>query len=170
MLILACRPGSYGKNCMHDCSKNCYVTSRCDNITGECKLGCKPGWDTITCDKGKGFYLVLIQAKADILLCFQFHFLRRLSYIVIHICDCCHSGDSMLVDIGHYLSVLIHILYLELLIPISWFLFKSIKYLLIKTIYLRKLWIVLLNCNTIRISSYSKFEIFQVNKNIIWIL
>lgn len=46
-----CLDGFFGETCSHQCSKNCYLTSRCDRITGKCAEGCKPGWRTDTCDQ-----------------------------------------------------------------------------------------------------------------------
>lgn len=57
--LLECPIGYYGRNCLQQCSENCYVTSRCDRVTGQCDRGCKPGWRTITCDKSKNVGIFL---------------------------------------------------------------------------------------------------------------
>lgn len=67
--LLECPIGYYGRNCLQQCSENCYVTSRCDRVTGQCDRGCKPGWRTITCDKSKIFVSLCDQS---VCLCFQY--------------------------------------------------------------------------------------------------
>lgn len=49
--IAECQFGSYGKDCTGRCSVNCYITSRCNSVTGLCTDGCKAGWAGNTCDK-----------------------------------------------------------------------------------------------------------------------
>lgn len=60
MSILECSSGYYGKNCENRCSENCYMTGRCDRVTGQCNRGCKPGWTTKTCKQSRYFGKLLI--------------------------------------------------------------------------------------------------------------
>lgn len=53
LFTLACPHGYYGNDCRYQCSPYCYVTHSCDNATGLCEGGCKPGWTGYTCDYGK---------------------------------------------------------------------------------------------------------------------
>lgn len=70
-----CRDGFYGKSCVHQCSENCYVTRRCDKITGKCFKGCKPGWRTDTCDQSKSIFVRFSYALLFSINCFIFFLL-----------------------------------------------------------------------------------------------
>lgn len=48
--VVECPIGHYGKNCIHNCSKNCNLTSRCDRRTGQCEGGCITGWTGSMCN------------------------------------------------------------------------------------------------------------------------
>jgi hypothetical protein len=53
-LISGCSLGSFGKNCVHNCSDNCGdVPMVCNGRTGECTGGCRPGWEGLQCNIGK---------------------------------------------------------------------------------------------------------------------
>ncbi|XP_052105306.1 receptor-type tyrosine-protein phosphatase F-like [Mytilus californianus] len=45
-----CKAGSFGGQCLRDCSKNCLSTP-CDHETGACKGGCIRGWEGFNCTK-----------------------------------------------------------------------------------------------------------------------
>ena len=46
----ACPTGSYGINCLNDCTKNCNESS-CDHINGSCQFGCQDGYSGDMCTK-----------------------------------------------------------------------------------------------------------------------
>ena len=45
--------GTYGKNCVHNCSGNCLNDSPCNTQTGHCDMGCKPGYTNVLCNERK---------------------------------------------------------------------------------------------------------------------
>mgnify|MGYP003689832513 CR=1 FL=1 len=45
--------GSYGVNCVENCSMTCGIPGNCDRITGYCNGGCQRGWTGVKCEKGK---------------------------------------------------------------------------------------------------------------------
>lgn len=63
LIHLECPPGLFERNCLQNCSENCYLKT-CDKKTGACKQGCVVGWKPPLCNKGtytlffkKAFYL-----------------------------------------------------------------------------------------------------------------
>lgn len=48
-LLLGCPKGTYGRNCMFNCT--CSENSVCNNKTGECR--CHVGWIGSKCEHGK---------------------------------------------------------------------------------------------------------------------
>lgn len=48
---LECPTASYGRNSLQKCSKNCYVSKRCDRRTGVCDGGCVVGWKPPLCNE-----------------------------------------------------------------------------------------------------------------------
>lgn len=42
----------YGRNCLQNCSENCYITRTCDRKTGVCYGGCVAGWQPPWCFEG----------------------------------------------------------------------------------------------------------------------
>ena len=48
---VACKDGTYGNNCVHNCSGNCLNDSPCNKQTGHCDTGCKPGFTNTLCIK-----------------------------------------------------------------------------------------------------------------------
>lgn len=54
-----CKEGSYGKNCMYNCSINCIQTSQCDRFSGSCDGGCIDGWDGSRCTESE--YLCFVK-------------------------------------------------------------------------------------------------------------
>ena len=54
MLILSylvCEDGTYGKNCVHNCSGNCLNDYPCNKQSGHCDGGCKPGYNNLLCNE-----------------------------------------------------------------------------------------------------------------------
>ncbi|XP_076115892.1 uncharacterized protein LOC143083529 [Mytilus galloprovincialis] len=45
-----CNDGSYGKDCLEQCSANCWNTT-CNHVTGKCIGGCKDGWQGFNCSQ-----------------------------------------------------------------------------------------------------------------------
>lgn len=52
LLVLACDNGTYGYNCVNNCSGHCLNDSPCNKQTGHCDWGCKPGYTNSKCSKG----------------------------------------------------------------------------------------------------------------------
>ncbi|XP_078328156.1 uncharacterized protein LOC144623567 [Crassostrea virginica] len=44
-----CDDGTYGNNCVHNCSGDCLNGSSCNKQTGYCDMGCKPGYTNALC-------------------------------------------------------------------------------------------------------------------------
>ena len=51
IIVVECEDGTYGKNCVHNCSDNCLNGSPCNKQTGHCDMGCKPGYTTALCNE-----------------------------------------------------------------------------------------------------------------------
>lgn len=47
-----CDDGTYGYNCINNCSGHCLDDYPCNKETGRCDVGCKPGYTTDNCSKG----------------------------------------------------------------------------------------------------------------------
>ena len=47
----ACVNGTYGNNCVYNCSGNCLNDSPCNRQTGYCEGGCKPGYTNAFCNE-----------------------------------------------------------------------------------------------------------------------
>ena len=47
--------GSYGVNCIGNCSLTCRLPKKCDRVTGHCYGGCQRGWTGVRCEKGKRY-------------------------------------------------------------------------------------------------------------------
>ena len=52
---LECPMGSYGVNCIGNCSLNCRLPKKCDRVTGHCNGGCQRGWTGVRCEEGKRY-------------------------------------------------------------------------------------------------------------------
>ncbi|XP_078328421.1 uncharacterized protein LOC111112518 [Crassostrea virginica] len=50
-----CPMGSYGVNCIGNCSLTCRQPETCDSLTGYCYGGCQRGWTGVRCEKGKRY-------------------------------------------------------------------------------------------------------------------
>ena len=54
-MILECADGTFGSNCLNDCSNGC-VNVTCHKIDGRCSFGCKKSFVGPSCVKqGLGF-------------------------------------------------------------------------------------------------------------------
>lgn len=47
--VTECDDGTYGYDCLHNCSGHCLNNSPCNKHTGHCELGCKPGYTNVFC-------------------------------------------------------------------------------------------------------------------------
>jgi hypothetical protein len=53
LINLACDTGFYGQNCEEKCTEHCAGGSRnCNTTTGNCEMGCQPGWIGLRCVNG----------------------------------------------------------------------------------------------------------------------
>ena len=50
-----CFEGSYGQDCLNNCSTTCGVLGTCDKVTGFCFGGCQAGWKGDMCETGKQY-------------------------------------------------------------------------------------------------------------------
>lgn len=56
-----CPPGTYGPNCVYNCSGKCLDGVACNRTTGKCDTGCVIGYTGVLCNTG------LIQSNGDLL-------------------------------------------------------------------------------------------------------
>lgn len=56
VIYLECDENFFGINCKEQCNQNC---DGCNQRTGACDTGCKPGWKGMACKEGKISYGVL---------------------------------------------------------------------------------------------------------------
>lgn len=52
-MITECTDGTYGQNCVKNCSGHCLNGSTCNKQTGHCNGGCDPGYRDGDCSEGK---------------------------------------------------------------------------------------------------------------------
>lgn len=52
-MVTECDNGTFGHNCVHNCSVNCLKHSPCNKENGHCDGGCNPGYTNDNCSKGK---------------------------------------------------------------------------------------------------------------------
>ena len=57
LCYVVCDDGTYGINCVHNCSPNCLNNSTCNEETGHCEAGCNPGYSNALCNQGKLMFL-----------------------------------------------------------------------------------------------------------------
>lgn len=55
-MVLACEKGTFGYDCLNNCSVNCLNDSLCNKQNGHCDRGCNPGYTNTDCSKGM-FYV-----------------------------------------------------------------------------------------------------------------
>lgn len=53
--LTECVDGTFGFNCVNNCSGYCSNDSLCNKQTGHCDRGCKPGYSNSDCGKSKFF-------------------------------------------------------------------------------------------------------------------
>uniref|UniRef100_A0A2C9LXR7 Tyrosine-protein phosphatase domain-containing protein n=1 Tax=Biomphalaria glabrata TaxID=6526 RepID=A0A2C9LXR7_BIOGL len=67
-----CKDGTWGDKCSTNCSSNCITSKKCDETTGECQDGCKPGFKMPFCEERPNkdimndFIQMLWEQKIDI--------------------------------------------------------------------------------------------------------
>ena len=49
--VVVCEDGTFGYDCINNCSGNCLDDSPCNKQTGHCEGGCKPGYTNVLCNK-----------------------------------------------------------------------------------------------------------------------
>lgn len=50
--FVECENGTYGYNCVNNCSGHCLNDSFCNIQTGNCDSGCTPGYSKNNCSEG----------------------------------------------------------------------------------------------------------------------
>lgn len=61
-----CKAGKHGKACSESCGA-CLHSTVCNHITGNCELGCKPGWqNTETCKTGNYNKIIIVWNKIKV--------------------------------------------------------------------------------------------------------
>lgn len=72
---LECPVWKYGKNCVQNCSENCYISKTCDRKSGACHGGCVIGWKLPFCNEGTCiFFLKSTTTFCSLLLSFYFDY------------------------------------------------------------------------------------------------
>lgn len=51
--VTECIDGTYGYNCINNCSGHCLGDYPCNKQTGHCDRGCNPGYTNMDCSKGR---------------------------------------------------------------------------------------------------------------------
>ena len=51
LIVVECEDGTYGYDCVHNCSSNCLNDSPCKKQNGQCTEGCKPGYTNALCNE-----------------------------------------------------------------------------------------------------------------------
>lgn len=59
-MFTECPLGSYGTDCVYNCSGNCLDDVACNRNTGKCDTGCVIGYTGVMCNTG------LIQSNKDL--------------------------------------------------------------------------------------------------------
>lgn len=54
-----CPIGTFGSDCLYNCSGHCLGDVTCNRTIGRCHTGCKPGYTGELCDKGLIAYFKL---------------------------------------------------------------------------------------------------------------
>lgn len=50
--FIVCADGTYGYNCVKNCSGQCLINSSCNKQTGHCEMGCNSGYTDNKCSLG----------------------------------------------------------------------------------------------------------------------
>lgn len=51
--VSECDDGTYGFDCVHNCSGHCLNDSPCEKHNGQCKNGCNSGYTNLLCNERK---------------------------------------------------------------------------------------------------------------------
>lgn len=51
--VSECNFGTFGTDCINNCSTHCFENSTCNRKTGKCDMGCSPGYNDEKCSKSK---------------------------------------------------------------------------------------------------------------------
>lgn len=51
-VFLECDDGTFGNDCVHQCSDHCLSDSPCNKQSGQCVGGCEPGYTSSDCSQG----------------------------------------------------------------------------------------------------------------------
>lgn len=51
--VIECNEGTFGYDCVNNCSDHCLNNSPCNKQTGHCDGGCNPGYTNRDCTEGK---------------------------------------------------------------------------------------------------------------------
>lgn len=51
--VTECDDGTYGFDCVNNCSSHCLNNSSCEKHNGHCKNGCNPGYTNLLCNERK---------------------------------------------------------------------------------------------------------------------
>ena len=62
-IIVECEDGTYGNNCVHNCSGYCLNDSPCNKQTGHCDMGCKLGYTNALCGERMEMFLTCSTVK-----------------------------------------------------------------------------------------------------------
>lgn len=54
--VIECDAGTFGYNCVNNCSGHCLNGSTCNKSSGKCERGCNPGYTNDDCSKGEFLY------------------------------------------------------------------------------------------------------------------
>lgn len=49
--FIACNDGTFGHGCINNCSGQCVDDSVCNKQTGQCDMGCNPGYKNTFCNE-----------------------------------------------------------------------------------------------------------------------
>lgn len=58
ILVTECDDGTYGYNCVNNCSGDCLNDYPCNKQTGNCDRGCSPGYTGDKCRKSNAILLI----------------------------------------------------------------------------------------------------------------
>lgn len=50
-MVTGCENGTFGNNCISNCSGHCLHDHPCNQETGHCDEGCQPGYNDTFCSK-----------------------------------------------------------------------------------------------------------------------
>lgn len=60
LTVTECDDGTYGYNCVNNCSGHCLSEFSCNKQTGQCDRECNPGYTNSDCSKSKLFPYFII--------------------------------------------------------------------------------------------------------------